>query len=753
MIQEQEILRFMQKQAYKPMTLQELLETFGIEEEAEREQFQRLLAGMEAEGQIVRTRTKRYGVPERLNLVRGTLQGHPKGFGFVVPDIPGKPDVFVHPNDLNGAMDGDRVLARLQGGKRNGLRPEGEVVRILKRGRTFVVGTFTSPSRHFGFVIPDDRRLPADIFIPPEGRNGAKEGQKVVVQLHHYPDARHSAEGVVTEVLGHKGDPGVDILSIIRKYQLPEAFPEEVLQEADQIPETIDPKELEGRRDLRERTLVTIDGEDAKDLDDAVSVERLPNGHFRLGVHIADVSYYVKEGSALDREAYKRGCSVYLVDRVIPMLPPRLSNGICSLNPRVDRLTLTCDMEISEQGDLVDYDIYPSVIRSRERMTYDAVKRILVDEDPELIRRYEPLVDIFRLMADLAKTLRRRRMNRGAIDFNFSEAKILVDEQGKPVKIVRRPRTIAESLIEEFMLAANETVAAHFARAELPFLYRIHEKPDTEKLQSFFEFITHFGYSIRGQADKVRPRALQQLLEEIEGKPEETLISTVMLRSMKQARYAAECLGHFGLAAKFYTHFTSPIRRYPDLMIHRIIREVLTEGYLSPQRIDQLNAQLPETADQASQRERIAIEAERETDDLKKAEYMMDRIGEEFEGLISSVTSFGIFVELENTVEGMVHVSYMNDDYYYYDEDTYSLYGERTGKVYRIGDRVRVRVTGVNIDEHKVDFELVSEEETEEEPAKKGRRGQREGEKAHPRERNGGGKHKGKKGKRKRKRA
>lgn len=751
MTQEQDILRFMQKQAYKPMTLQELLETFGVEEDEEREQFQRLLAEMEAEGKIVCTRSKRYGVPERLNLVRGTLQGHPKGFGFVVPDTPGKPDVFVHPNDLNGAMDGDLVLARLHGGKREGLRPEGEVVRILKRGRTFVVGTFTSPSRHFGFVIPDDRRLPADIFIPPEGRNGAKEGQKVVVRLHHYPGVRHSAEGVVTEILGHKDDPGVDILSIIRKYQLPEEFPEEVLREAEQIPETIDPKELEGRRDLRNRTLVTIDGEDAKDLDDAVSVERLPNGHFRLGVHIADVSYYVKEGSALDREAYRRGCSVYLVDRVIPMLPPRLSNGICSLNPRVDRLTITCDMELNKQGDVVDYDIYPSVIRTRERMTYDAVKRILVDEDPELIERYEPLVGDFRLMAELARILRRRRMKRGAIDFNFSEAKIKVDERGKPVEIVRRPRTIAESLIEEFMLAANETVASHFARAEIPFLYRIHEKPDTEKLQSFFEFITHFGYSIRGQADKIRPRALQQLLEEIEGKPEETLISTVMLRSMKQARYAAECLGHFGLAARYYTHFTSPIRRYPDLVIHRIIREVFTEKLFSPQRIDQLNAQLPETADQASKRERIAIEAERETDDLKKAEFMMDRIGEEFEGLISGVTAFGIFVELENTVEGLVHVSYMNDDYYRYDEDTYSLYGERTGKVYRIGDRVKVRVIGVNIDEHKVEFELVAKEEAEEEPERKGKRGRKGKKRGRLKEREEG-KRKGKKG-RKKKRA
>jgi ribonuclease R len=696
----------MLEKAYKPLTLEELIAALQIPEE-EQEQFIHMLNELESEGKIVQTRTKRYGVPERLNLIRGTLQGSTKGFAFVIPDEPGAKDLYVHPNDLNGAMDGDLVLARIVRGQKGDRRPEGEIVRVLKRNREIIVGTFVKVSRHFGFVIPDDKRLMTDIFIPAESQAGAKDGQKVVVKILHYPTGRHSAEGEIIEILGFKHEPGVDILSIIRKHGLPEEFPPEVLEEAEAIPDQIRPEDLKGRRDLRQRVMVTIDGEDAKDLDDAVSIEKLPNGNYRLGVHIADVSYYVKEGSALDREAYERGCSVYLVDRVIPMLPKRLSNGICSLNPKVDRLTMTCDMEIDPQGNIVDYEIYPSVICTNERMTYTAVKKIVVDEDPELIEKYEPLVEHFRMMAELAKILRSKRLRRGAIDFNFPEAKVIVDEQGKPIDVVRRPRTIAEQLIEEFMLAANETIAEHFCRLEVPFVYRIHENPDVEKLQSFYQFVSTFGYSIKGKPDKVKPRALQELLEQVSGRPEETVISTVMLRSMKQAKYAAECLGHFGLAAQFYTHFTSPIRRYPDLLIHRIIREVLEQGTLSSQRIDQLNSFLPEAAKQSSIRERIAVEAERETVDLKQAEFMLDKIGEEFEGIISGITSYGLFVELPNTIEGMVHVSYLTDDYYHYDESNYALIGERSGRIFRIGDPVKVRVSGVNINEYKIDFELL----------------------------------------------
>ncbi|MFC4077525.1 ribonuclease R [Salinithrix halophila] len=702
----------MLKTAYKPMTLEELQQALEVET-PEQESFRGLLNGLEEEGRIVRTRVNRYGVPERLNLMRGRLQGNAKGFGFVIPDaeMPYDTDLFVHGNQMNGAMDGDTVLARIEG-QEEGKRPEGEVVRILKRGRTQVVGTYTD-SKHFGFVVADDKRLSADIFIPKGAKGQAKEGDKVVVKLTAYPEGRRSAEGEIIEVLGQKDAPGVDILSVIRKYQLPENFPADVLQEAEKVPETISEEEIKDRRDLRDRVMVTIDGADAKDLDDAVSVERLENGRIRLGVHIADVSYYVKEGSALDREAYERGNSVYLVDRVIPMLPQRLSNGICSLNPQVNRLTMTCDMEMDSKGNVIHHEIYPSVIRTNERMTYDDVKRILIDQDEELIARYEPLVPHFQLMAELADILRNRRFERGAIDFDFPEAKIKVDEQGQPIAIVKRPRTIAEMMIEEFMLAANETVAEHFYKLKVPFMYRIHEHPNPEKLQSFFEFITIFGHTATGRSDKIKPRVLQQLLEKVQGKPEEQVISTVMLRSMQQAKYSAECLGHFGLAATFYSHFTSPIRRYPDLIIHRIMREVFEHNGkdLPEKRKTHFAGWLPEAGQHTSERERIAIDAERETDDLKKAEFMEDKVGETFEGVISSVTSFGMFVELDNTVEGMVHVSYMTDDYYHYDDTTYRMTGERTGKVYSIGDKVTIRVIGVNLDEHKVDFELMGDEE------------------------------------------
>jgi ribonuclease R len=711
-IEEKELIEFMLKKAYKPLTEEELLHTFQLEWSSEQDHFRRLLKRLEEEGKIVKTRTQRYGVPERLNLVRGRLQGNAKGFGFVIPDegMPYPFDVFIHGNDMNGAMDADLVLARIHNFQRDGRRPEGEVVRVLKRGRTQVVGTYFD-SMHYGFVVADDKRLPNDIFIPKEARGKANDGDKVVVRIVRYPNGRKSAEGHVEEVLGNQNDPGVDILAIIRKYQLPEAFPPDVLAEAEAVPDSISEEELQGRQDLRDRRMVTIDGADAKDLDDAVSVEQLESGHIRLGVHIADVSHYVRAGSALDREAYQRGTSVYLVDRVIPMLPPRLSNGICSLNPQVDRLTLTCDMEIDGKGNVVRHAIYPSVIRTDERMTYHDVKRILVDQDEALIERYQPLVDDFRLMAELSKTLRNRRFQRGAIDFNFPEAKIIVDDQGKPVDIQKRPRTVAEMLIEDFMLAANETVSEHFYKAKLPFLYRIHEHPDPDKLQAFFEFITLFGYTAKGRADEIKPRVLQELLGKVEGKPEETVISTVLLRSMQQAKYSPECVGHFGLAAAYYSHFTSPIRRYPDLVIHRIIRETFEQGEaMSRERKAEWKDWLPEAAKHSSERERLAIDAERDTNDLKKAEFMQDKIGETFAGIISSVTSFGMFVELENTVEGLVHVSYMTDDYYHFDETTYTMIGERTGKRYTIGDAVTVKVTGVNLNEQKVDFELVEEE-------------------------------------------
>jgi len=706
MVQEHDLLAFMEETAYKPMTVQELEAHFSDGSADGFKQLVQLLARLEGEGKIVRTRTNRYGIPERMNLIRGKLQQHPKGYAFLIPEDRELSDIYIHANDLKGAMNNDTVLVRITSkGSRDG-RLEGEVARIVQRANEEIVGLFEH-HESFGIVVPDDRRLNRDILVKPEHFRGAVTGQKVVVRMLKFPEGRSTAaEGEIVEILGHKDDPGVDILSIIRKHRLPEQFPPEVLEEAERVPDRISEADLVGRRDLRGKTIVTIDGEDAKDLDDAVCVEPLPNGNIRLGVHIADVGYYVRENTALDREAFLRGCSVYLVDRVIPMLPHRLSNGICSLHPNVDRLTMSCEMEIDPSGNVVSHDIFPSVIRTVERMSYTNVRKILVDRDPEVMERYSGLVEQFRLMERLAMTLRAKRMARGAIDFDFAESKVIVDPSGKPIDIVKRQRSIAEQIIEEFMLAANETVAEQFHWLKVPFIFRIHEEPDPEKMFSFIEFVANFGYVVRGKGNRVHPRALQTLLEEIEGTKEQTVISTMMLRSMRQAKYDAQSLGHFGLAAEYYTHFTSPIRRYPDLVIHRIIREFL-EGKLTEERQDALAARMPEAARQSSERERIAVEAERETDALKKAEFMMDKIGEEFEGIISGVTSFGIFVELENTVEGLIRLSDLTDDYYHFDEKHMVLIGERTSRVFRIGDEVRVRVARVNLDERNIDFEMV----------------------------------------------
>ncbi|MEB4783515.1 ribonuclease R [Paenibacillus jamilae] len=709
MITEQQLLDFMRETAYKPMTYQELEQHFDVKDAEEFREFLKLLNALEEDGKILLTRTNRYGVPERMDLQRGRLQAHAKGFAFLIPEDREHPDVYIHANDLKSAMNGDTVLVRVTSKGPAGGRLEGEVVRIVKRAVLQVVGVFQNHEA-YGFVLPDDKRINRDIFIPKDSFNGAVNGQKVVVRIVSYPEGRAAAEGEVLEVLGHKDDPGVDILSVIRKHQLPEAFPDEVMAEADQAPDAITEEEIirQGRRDLRDKIIVTIDGEDAKDLDDAVNVERLPNGNYRLGVHIADVGYYVRENSKLDQEAYNRGCSVYLVDRVIPMLPHRLSNGICSLNPQVDRLTLSCEMEFNEHMKVVKHDIFTSVIKTKERMTYTNVRKILEEEDAELMERYKDLVDVFRTMKDLALKLRANRMRRGAVDFDFDEAKVIVDDEGKAVDIVKRDRTIAEQIIEEFMLAANETVAEHFHWLKVPFLYRIHEDPDPEKLQNFMAFAANFGHQIKGRGNSIHPRALQTLLEDIQGTKEQTVLSTMMLRSMKQAKYDAESTGHFGLAAEYYSHFTSPIRRYPDLVIHRVIREVLENGgALTDERQEYLTARMPDIAQQSSERERVAVDAERDTEQMKKAEYMLDKVGEEFEGIISSVTSFGMFIELDNTVEGLTRLSALTDDYYHFDEQHMALIGERTSKVFRIGDEVKVRVARVNMEDYTIDFELV----------------------------------------------
>ena len=698
------LLQFMKEESYKPMTVQELEEILEIKESDEFKSFVKALVKLEEKGLVLRTRNNRFGLPEKMNLVRGKLSAHAKGFAFVTPDEPGMDDIFIPPNETKNAMHGDIVLVRVST-QSSGSRREGTVEKIIERGLTQIVGTY-SESNHFGFVIPDDKKIANDIFIPKAAKNGAVDGHKVVVKLTAYPEGRTSAEGEVIQILGHKNDPGVDILSIIHNNGLPLEFPDDVLQQAIDTPETIAESDLENRRDLREQVIVTIDGADAKDLDDAVTVTKLDNGNYRLGVHIADVSHYVTEGSPIDREAYDRGTSVYLVDRVIPMIPHRLSNGICSLNPKVDRLTLSCDMEIDSAGHVVNHEIFQSVIKTTERMTYSDVNKILVDKDEELREKYEPLVPMFEDMEQLAAILREKRMNRGAIDFDFKEAKVLVDEEGHPTDVVIRERSVAEKLIEEFMLVANETVAEHFHWMDVPFIYRIHEDPKEEKLQRFFEFITNFGYVVKGKANDIHPRALQEIVEAVEGTPEEVVINTVLLRSMQQAKYDPESLGHFGLSTDYYTHFTSPIRRYPDLIVHRLIRTYLIEGKTDSATLEHWGMIMPDIADHTSKRERRAVDAERETDDLKKAEYMLDKIGEEFDGMISSVTNFGMFVELPNTIEGLVHVSAMNDDYYRFDERHLAMIGERSAKVFRIGDEIKVKVINVNKEERAIDFEV-----------------------------------------------
>jgi ribonuclease R len=702
---QERILAFMKEEAYKPLTVNELEELLKIEDSDDFKALVKMLNELESQGVIVRTRSNRYGVPEKMNLIRGKVQGHAKGFAFLIPEESKQDDVYISSSDLNGAMSKDIVLVRLNP-KSSGDRPEGTVIRIVKRGVEEIVGTFMD-SKNFGFVVPDDKRIPNDVFIPKESTKGAVDGHKVLVKITAYPEGRNSAEGEVIEILGHKNDPGVDIISVIYKHGLPKEFPSDALQQAENVPDQINPDEITDRRDLREETIVTIDGEDAKDLDDAVQVKKLANGNYHLGVHIADVTHYVTEGSPIDKEAQERGTSVYLVDRVIPMIPHRLSNGICSLNPKVDRLTISCEMEIDSNGAVVKHEIFPSVIRTNERMTYKSVRQIIEREDEEVLERYKDLVDFFDLMAELAAVLRKKRFDRGAIDFDFKEAKVLVGEQGEPTDVVLRERSVSEKLIEEFMLAANETIAEHFHWLNLPFIYRIHEEPNEDKLNNFLQFITNFGYVVRGTANAIHPRSLQEILEASHGEPEELVISKVMLRSMKQAKYDPESVGHYGLSTEFYTHFTSPIRRYPDLIVHRLIRTYLFKKKTDAGTVNNWNDKLPEIAKHSSEMERRAVDAERETDDLKKTEYMVDKVGEEYDGIISSVTNFGLFIELPNTIEGLVHVSYLTDDYYHFNEQQYAMIGERTGNVFRIGDEISIRVSNVNVEERAVDFEII----------------------------------------------
>ncbi len=691
------ICELIEDELYVPMKEKQMAAFMQVGRE-DREDFRRVLGELLREGKINVTAKGKYVRPDA-DLLTGTFISNIRGFGFV--EVPGRAeDLYIPETRVNGAFHNDTVQARMLPGQR-GKRQEAEIVRIVRRGMTQVVGIYQK-SKNFGFVLPDNMKLPTDIFVPAERSLGAVDGHKVVVELTDYGDDRRKPEGKVVEILGHVNDPGVDILSIVRNFGLPMEFDEKVLKQAQRAASEVSEADRQGREDLRDVQMVTIDGEDAKDLDDAVSLSK-EGGNFLLGVHIADVTNYVQENSALDREALKRGTSVYLTDRVIPMLPHALSNGICSLNEGEDRLALSCIMKISPEGDVTDYRIVESVIRVDRRMSYTSVKKILEDKDEEESRKYEKLVPMFFLMEELAGILRAKRKKRGSIDFDFPETKIILDKEGHPLEVMPYERNTATKIIEDFMLLANETVAQHFYWMEMPFVYRTHDNPDPEKIQQLGVFIGNFGYGIKTRQEEIHPKELQKLLGKIEGTPEEALISRLALRSMKQARYSVDCTGHFGLACRYYCHFTSPIRRYPDLQIHRIIKEQL-RGRLKENRIQHYEEILPQVADHSSKMERRADEAERETDKLKKAEYMERHIGQSFSGVISGITAWGIYVELPNTIEGLIHVSNLSGDYFVYDEANYEMVGRDTGKKYKLGQRLTVVVAGTDRLTRTVDF-------------------------------------------------
>lgn len=695
---------------YVPMKEKELAAFMQVRPE-EREELKTILNELLMEGRLQISKRGKYSKGEEGGGLVGTFISHPKGFGFV--EIEGRSeDLYIPESGVNGAFHQDQVQVELLKGQ-GGRRQEARIVKILSHGLTKVVGTYQK-SKSFGFVIPDLEKISTDIYIPAEGSKGAVTGHKVVVELTDYGDDKHKPEGRITEILGHVNDPGVDILSIVKGYDLPVEFEEKLLNQAERVGKPVSEADMAGRRDLRSLQMVTIDGEDAKDLDDAVSLTR-EGENYCLGVHIADVSNYVQENSALDREALNRGTSVYLVDRVIPMLPHTLSNGICSLNQGEDRLALSCLMKVNKKGEVVSYEIAETVICVDRRMSYTAVRKILEEGDPELIQEYEELVPMFQDMQELAAILRKKRRQRGSIDFDFPESKIILDQKGNPVSIEPYERNVATDLIEDFMLLANETVAQHFYWMEVPFLYRTHETPDAEKIEKLATFIHNFGYHIKIKTSdhEVHPKEIQKLLVSIEGTEEEALIARLALRSMKQAKYSVECTGHFGLACACYCHFTSPIRRYPDLQIHRIIKEQL-RGRLMEKRIDHYKEILPEVARQTSRLERRADEAERETDKLKKAQYMKHHIGETLEGIISGITAWGIYVELPNTVEGMIHVARLTGDYYYYKEETFEMVGRDTGRCFKLGQRLKVFVDSVDMVSKSVDF-LLAEDDMEEE--------------------------------------
>jgi ribonuclease R len=698
-----DILKFLENQARYPLSARDLLGHFRLRR-SERQAAIRLLEAMVEEGSLVRLRGDRFSLPRQVNLRVGTISVHRDGYGFVTPADGGE-DVFVPARFVREAMDGDRVAVRVERGWKSG-KQEGRIVRILERAHLTLVGRYEAGQR-FGYVVPIDPRLTHDIFIPPGAALNARSGQTVVARIDIYPERNRNPEGTIIEILGEPDDPEVEILTIVHKQGLPYRFPAETLQQAGEVPDRVVEGDLVGREDLRDLTVVTIDGETARDFDDAVAVSMESGGRIRLWVSIADVGHYVAEGCPLDKEAFERSTSVYFPGRCIPMLPESLSNGICSLNPGVDRLTLTAEMVFDRQGARVASRFYPSAIRSRARLTYTEVRDMVVNMDQAVIDRFPEVFRHLEVMKELALQLTAMRRRRGSLDFDLPEAEVVLDLRGRPEDIVRSERTLAHRMIEEFMLAANEAVADFLAGRKAPLLYRVHEPPDLEKLQAFQEFITHFNYGPLLGNTGIEAGRLQALLTQAEGKPEERMINEVLLRSMKQARYSAENVGHFGLAADRYCHFTSPIRRYPDLVVHRVLRKVLKPGGLSEKEKERLNRILPEMGETTSRRERRAMEAEREIVNLKKCQFMADKVGDEFSGFVSGVQAFGFFVELKDVfVEGLVRVSTLTDDFYHFEEDLHRLYGTNSRKIFQVGDEVRVKVAEVNLERREINFLL-----------------------------------------------
>ena len=688
---------------YTPMKAKEIAMLLNIPKE-DRPDLQKVLDALVLEGKIGISKKGKYGRAENTAIV-GKFISHPKGFGFV--EIEGEEDdVFVSEKDINGALHNDVVQIVITQEKRGDKRKEGKILRVIERGTHDIVGIYRNSGK-FGFVEPDNQRFQKDIFVPGNQSLGAVNGHKVVVRITDFGDEKRKPEGHVIKIIGHINDPGTDIMSIVEGYEIPTEYPDAVMDQLYDIPSEVDNRDMAGRKDIRDWVTVTIDGEDAKDLDDAITISK--NGDkYTLGVHIADVSHYVTEYSALDKEAKERGTSVYLVDRVIPMLPHKLSNGICSLNEGVDRLALSCIMEIDAKGNVISHELCETVVNVNRRMSYTAVKQIIVDKDEAVSKEYEELVPMFFLMDELATILRNKRHGRGSIDFDFPESKITLDAKGKPIDVKVYERNSATKIIEDFMLIANETVAENIFWQELPFVYRTHDNPDPENIEALGAFINNFGYSIHITED-IHPKEIQKLLSKIEGTPEEAMLSRLTLRSMKRAQYTTECTGHFGLAAKYYTHFTSPIRRYPDLQIHRIIKENL-KGGLTPKRIKHYDKILFDVAKQCSVTERRADDAERDVEKLKKTEYMLSHIGEEFEGVISGVTAWGIYVELPNTIEGMVHVTALKGDYFMYYESRHEMVGEVTKITYKLGQRLRVKCVDADTIARTIDFEIVEQE-------------------------------------------